>query len=89
MKKLTVTVQAYDASTGQKKSFSMGIDHNIDAQKALEQGWTHLSTFISRNEIEIGLALERQGWINAGTQRSGDFRYWFPLQSSSLEPIPF
>jgi len=86
---LTVTVQVFNASTNEKKYFSMSIDHNIDVHKAMEQGWTHISTFVPRDKVSIGLALETKGWVNGGVARSGDTRYWLPMTKQELEVVPF
>ena len=89
MEKMQVVIQAYNANTEEQKNFKMNIDHNIDVNKAMEQGWTHLSTFIARDKVSIGMALESKGWVNGGVVRSGDTRYWLPMKEQELEVVPF
>ena len=88
-KKMQVQVVAYNANTKQRKNFVMNIDHEIDRNKAMEQGWTHISAFIARDKVSIGMALALKGWVNGGVVRTGDTRYWLPLQETELEVVPF
>lgn len=89
MEKMQIVIQAYNANTKEQKNFKMNVDHNIDVNKAMEQGWTHLSTFIARDKVSIGMALEGKGWVNGGVVRSGDTRYWLPMTEQELEVVPF